>query len=251
AYLKAIVNAYKQLTDTFVFHFTDEDVSTCVLGTDGSTAIQIILTPFDYRARQDKAWVQGGMDLLWGAVKKLKKAETVTVKVEDDKLYVGTIQVGEVVPEGEIFDTDKIEPPAVRELGFIQVDVASFKKILRSAPPSTQYVGFDIDAPGGHIILGKSIVDLGVPHDWLYGVSGKAREAYTLDLFIPLLVAGLIEDAYIRITDKGPVIIEYAEAQSIVRFYMAPLTNGAAVIAEVLERPRPVKWKTKVSVSCL
>lgn len=88
AYLKAIVNAYRQIADSFVFHFTDENVSTCVMGTDGSRAIQIILKPLDYRARQDEAWVSGSMDLLWGAVKKLKKAETAKVWVEDDKLCV-------------------------------------------------------------------------------------------------------------------------------------------------------------------
>ena len=157
------------------------------------------------------------------------------------KLGAARVHVGDVLPEGEVFDTDKIEPPAVGEIGFIQVDAVGFKRILRSAPPDTPYVGFDINAPGGHIILGESIIDLGVPHEWLLAVSGKAREAYALDSFIPLMVSGLIEDAYIRITDKGPVIIEYAEVQSTVRFYMAPLTDGAAVIAEVLEKPRPVR----------
>ena len=34
AYLKAVVNAYRQITDAFVFQFTREDVVTCVLGTD-------------------------------------------------------------------------------------------------------------------------------------------------------------------------------------------------------------------------
>ncbi|GAI57735.1 unnamed protein product, partial [marine sediment metagenome] len=57
------------------------------------------------------------------------------------------VHVGDVAPEGEILDTDKIDPPAVGEIGFIQVDVTSFKRILRSAPPDTQYVGFDIDSP--------------------------------------------------------------------------------------------------------
>ena len=241
AYLKAIVNAYRQIADSFVFHFTREDVKANVMSLDHSRAIQIILTPLDYRAYQDEAWVRGGMTLLWGAVKKLRKRDTVSVRVEDDKFYVGPIQAGDVVPEGEIFDEEKFKPPEVVELGSLHVVVSGFKKILRSAPPDTEFIGFDIDEPGGHIVLGDSVVDLREPHEWLLAVRGKVREAYTLELLIPLLVSGLIEDAYIRITKEGPAIIEYAEAQSDVRFYTAPVTDGATVIARILEKPRPVR----------
>jgi len=240
AYFKAIVNAYRQIADEFVFHFTRADVRTSMMSPDGKRLIQIVLTPHYYNAYAEEAWVRGGMDLLWGAVKTLKKADTVTVRVEEDKLYVGTIKVGDVVPEGEIFDEEKIAPPAGVELGFIQVVASGFKRVLRSVPDA-EYVGFDIDEPGGHIVLGESVVDLGEPHEWLLAVSGKARVAYTLKLFIPLLVSGLIEDAYIRITDKDHVIVEYAEAQSTVRFYMAPVTGGEAMIARIVERPKPVR----------
>jgi len=240
AYFKAIVNAYRQIADEFVFHFTRADVRTSMMSPDGKRLIQIVLTPHYYDAYQEEAWVRGGMGILWGAVKKLKKADTVTVRVEEDKLYVGTIKVGDVVPEGEIFDEEKIAPPAGVELGFIQVIASGFKRVLRSVP-DTEYVGFDIDEPGGHIVLGESVVDLGEPHEWLLAVSGKARVAYTLKLFIPLLVSGLIEDAYIRITDKDHVIVEYAEAQSTVRFYMAQVTGGEAMIARIVDRPKPVR----------
>jgi len=253
AYLKAVVNAYRQLVDTFVFHFTRENIKACVMSTDRYRLIEIVFTPYDYRAHVDEVWVQGDMGLLWGAVKKLKKADTVTVKVEDDKFYVGPVQPGEVVPEEWIEPEQKfdLEFPAYFEqvvVGSLKVVVAGFKKILRSAPPDTTFLGIDIDEPGGHILLGESVVDLGarVPHEWLLGVSGKAREAYTLDLFTSLLVSGLIENAHIYITEKAHVIVEYAEDQCTVKLYMsAPGTasrvEGRDTITEILARPKPVR----------
>ena len=107
ACLKAIVNAYRQLQlPEFVFHFTREDITTSVLGPSRVRMIQISLTPFDYRAHTDEAWVRGGMDLLWGAVKNLRKKDDVKVRVEDDKFYVGTVQPGAVVPAEEVFEED-------------------------------------------------------------------------------------------------------------------------------------------------
>jgi len=245
ACLKAIVNAYRQLQlPEFVFHFTREDVTTSVLGPSRVRMIQISLTPFDYRAHTDEAWVRGGMDLLWGAVKNLRKKDDVKVRVEDGKFYVGTVQPGVVVPEDEIFDEEKFKPPTLEDAGSLYVIVSDLRRILKAGLPGMRYVGFDIDEPGGRLILlnaKHSIIDLERHFDWLLRVRGKARAGYDLESFAPLLVSGLSEYAEIKITEKDPAIIEYDEEEYRLKFYIAPVINVGERIAEILAAPRPLR----------
>jgi hypothetical protein len=162
--------------------------------------------------------------------------------VRDGKLYVGTIQPGAVVPEEEISDEEKFEPPKISEAGSLRVVVAGFKGILRSAPPDTKYVGFDIEESGGHLALfdeKHSVIDLREAYDWLLGTSGRTKESYDLASFVQLLVSGLSAEAYIRVSREGPAIIEYAEDEYTLKFYIAPLTGAVERMGEILAAPLP------------
>jgi len=240
--LKAIVNAYRQLVDSFVFRFTREDVTACVMDPSRARMMQIVLTPYDYQAYADEAWVRGDMRLLWGAVKDLRADNEVRVSVRDGKLYVGTIQPGTVVPEDEILPEERFETPKLAEAGSLHVVVAGFKGILRSAPPDTGYVGLDIEERGGHLVLfdeKHSVIDLREAYDWLLGTGGRAKQGYDLSSFVQLLVSGLSEAADIRVSREGPAIIEYAEADYTLRFFIAPLTGAVERMDEILATPRP------------
>lgn len=246
AKLKAIVNAYRELVSGFVFHFTREDVSASVMDLDHSRMIDLHLTPYDYRCYVDEVLVRGDMGVLWGAVKGLKKAETVRVVVRDGKFYVGTVQPGVVVPEEELLEEERFKPPELVDAASLSVVVSDFRRVLKSVPADFVHVGFDIDAPEGHLLFSNvkhSILDLGPRQltEWLLGMKGKTRVLYDRLLFTALFVMGLSELADIHLTTQDVATINYEEDEYTLRFYIAPKISGEEKITEILAKPRPVR----------
>jgi len=243
--LKALVSAYKEFAASFVLHFTPSEASVSLIGMDRARSMELHLRPYDYRCDGD-FWVRADMNMLSGYASKRKKGETVNVSVRDGKFYVGTIQPGTVIPETEVFDDEKFPSPKLSEDASLSVVVEDFRRVIRSPSASFVHIGFDLDEPRGHLIFSNeqhSILDLGPGelNQWLLNLKGRKRVIYDREAFSTLFIPGLSARADISLTAQDVAIVKYDEDQYNIRFYIAPKTDGAARIAEVLAKPRPVR----------
>ncbi len=251
---KALVNALDVVGGGEYGKFTAEGLRILSFDPSGIILLDAKVGGEDFTFVSE-VWVTFNFFELEKVAKRVKKKEMVRVEVRDGEFWVGVFRVGKVVEEKDL-------PDDVREVwekarGFkgiyteahLKVDVAAFRRIVKSAEARKlyEYVGFRVEEPRGDVVFFAdeetfSRVEIGRGEIWVLVVEGRAKSAYWLRVFSPMLILGFSSVVDLNFKPGGVLQISYAHPHALVDFWLASAGDRPLkTLQAILEKPKPVR----------
>jgi len=259
--LKSFVTAYGAVSSDFYWLFTRDAMQGTALDPPRVAAISFKLSPPDYGCEADRFWVRGSVEQLERLLRHVKRTDEVRVEVRDDnKMYFGRFQYGEIEKEEELYESFKVPTPKIAVKARLRVALDLFRRIVKKAADekrrdyivSTAYdnIGFDVRGREGTILFFDdkvSRVDFTWGDPWMLHSEGHTKATYTLARFSELLVLGISNVLDLSLGEGGIGELSYSGDHLEVKLWLAP-TDAMKRFEELLARPvaeRKMVWRLR------
>jgi len=259
--LKSFLSAYGAVSSDFYWVFTRDAMQGTALDPPRVSAIGFRLSPPDYGCETDRFWVRGSVETLLKLLRHVKRTDEVRVEVRDDnKLYFGPFQHGEVEKEDEVYESFKVPTPKIAVKARLRVALDLFRRIVKRAADekrrdyivSTAYdnIGFDVRDREGTILFFDdkvSRVDFTWGDPWMLHSEGHTKATYTLARFSELLVLGISNALDLSLGEGGIAELSYSGDHLEVKLWLAPV-DAKGRFEELLAKPvaeRKMVWRLR------